>query len=254
MKTGELVATATEDGKTVRRLDLAPQETVLYFSPRGEILDAPGRWFELQRNWWRGGREQGGDANKTAAQESILAGANKNPSVKPVTRTVISPKPLKERWTVDLSEGWKLLFVPDTGADGLPLDFGKADTAILAKEDTAWTEQGFDDSAWSDGKIDVWVVPEEQKTRRCRMRRTFTVPAEWKDGEIDLYVKSFFANITMGKLAVWLDGKQVLNPDNGSRGGLFRRVTAEVEPGKSYVLSLEVFGEGAVRVATCGCR
>ena len=220
VKTGKPVETTSEDGKTVRKLDLAPQETVLYMSPRGEILDAPARWFELQRNWWRGGRTTTTGVNRTELP--------------------------KEHWTVDLSEGWKVRFVPDTAPDGTRIDFSQTDTPALAKEDVAWTASDFDDSAWTDGKVDVWITPEEQSTRRLRMRRTLTVPAEWKDAEIDLYVKSFFANIAQGRLAVWLDGQMILNPEPGSRDGLYRRITATIEPGKSYVLALEIFGEGTL--------
>ena len=220
LKTGQPVSTESKEGNTVRKLDFTPQETVAYYSPRGEILDAPARWFELQRNWWRGGRTSAAAVNQ--------------------------PEPPKERWTVDLSNDWKTRFVSDVGADGKPIDFGKADTVALAKEDVSWTGAGFDDSAWTTGKVDVWITPEEQQSRRLQMRRTLTVPNEWKDAEIDLYVKSFFANIAIGRLAVWLDGQLILNPEGGSRDGIYRRITADVQPGKSYVLALEMFGEGTV--------
>jgi len=170
-------------------------------TPRGELLDAPLRWFELQREWWKGGKGR----------------------LKP-----FEPLP-EDPWTRDLTNDRKIRYLPD--AEQAPDDFPQA---------------GFDDSTWTDGKVDVWTVPEEQPYKHALMRRQFTVPAEWNSGEIDLYIKSWNAGVGMGKLRVCLDGREILKPDNGSINGLSRRITAEVEPGKSYILAIEVFGEGMV--------
>ncbi|MGE9291014.1 MAG: hypothetical protein ACQKBT_08495, partial [Puniceicoccales bacterium] len=35
-------------------VELAPLQTRVFLTPRLEITKAPARWFELQRNWWRG--------------------------------------------------------------------------------------------------------------------------------------------------------------------------------------------------------
>ncbi len=102
VNTGQPLAMQTADGAVkISPLAFEPWETRVVLTPRQELASAPLRWFQLQRNWWRG---------TMAPAEPI--------------------KPLEQRLAIDLTEGWALKTL-DEQADAAPLADPKLD-------DSAW--------------------------------------------------------------------------------------------------------------------
>jgi hypothetical protein len=209
---GPAAMSAGADGlPAVHGLRLEPLETRMFVTPRGRITSAPAAWFALQRNWWRGAAE--------VAREEAPAMAGK-----PATAET------GEQASVDLTDGWRYQVLEEGGTE---------DASPLAAP-------ALDDAAWPVKRLDCWAVPEELPSRRVFFRKTFRVPKTWKQGEVELWQKSWFSWTVAGRARYWLDGREVTSGDG--RDGLIE--TAGLEPGSAHTLAVEVRGEGQV----CGVR
>lgn len=200
--------TAGADGlPAVRGIRLDPLETRIFVTPKGRLCDAPARWFELQRNWWRGAADvprAGGD--KTFGKDATAETG--------------------QQAALDLTDGWryKVLCEDDSG-----------DTVPLVAIDV-------DDVNWPVRRLDCWAVPEELPSHRVLFRRTVVVPKFWRCGSVELWLKSWFAWTVAGKARYWVDGVEVTAGDG--RDGLILPVAWEA--GSAHTLAVEVHGEGQV--------
>jgi hypothetical protein len=203
----EMALGAQDDLVAVRGLKLEPLETRIFVTPRGQIADAAGAWFALQRNWWRGAAD--------VAREKA-----------PVTSGCPATEETGEQASVDLTAGWRYRVLDEGDA---------SDAAALAAP-------ALDDASWPARRLDCWAVPEELPSRHVFFRQSFRVPAAWRDGAIELWQKAWFSWTVAGKARYWLDGHEVTSGDG--RDGLI--VTSGLKPGSTHTLAVEVRGEGQV--------
>ncbi|MHB9026529.1 MAG: type 1 glutamine amidotransferase family protein [Armatimonadota bacterium] len=135
---------------------------------------------------------------------------------------------VKPKFALDLTGDWATR----------PLD--EKDTA----DKTALAAPGIDDAAWVHRRLCVWAVPEEVSSRHVFARKRFTVPAGWKDGEIELWMQGWQNGIPTARLRVWLDGEEIKPfASLGPRiPGL--PLTAKLPPGSAHLLALEVTAQG----------
>ncbi len=103
-----------------------------------------------------------------------------------------------------------------------------------------------DDSAWPVRRLDCWAVPEEISSRHVLFRKTFQVPAQWHDGDVELWLRAWCGGAVVGKARYWLDGKEITRGD-GAEGLV---VSSGWATGSKHLLTVEVRGEGQV----CGVR
>lgn len=106
------------------------------------------------------------------------------------------PAPL-QRWAKELTPDWKFQ----------PLDAAQNAAPMLAAQ--------FDDSNWTARPLGIWNVKEVGKGRGI-FRKTFTVPSEWKEGLVSLWMTSWNLPPFVEKGRVWLDGKEVKPFNNGA--------------------------------------
>ncbi len=131
------------------------------------------------------------------------------------------------RFALDLADRWAMKPLEEKD---------KADIAPMAAP-------GFDDSSWKMVRFGNWLVPDELPTRRAFFRRKFSVPAHWKDGEIDLRIMSWHREAVRGRLRVWLDGAEIQSGGSSVNG---LPLAGKVLPGKTHLLAVEMAGEGQV--------
>ncbi len=140
-----------------------------------------------------------------------------------------SPKqlpPPPHRWARELTTDWKFQTL-DKAADATPL---------LAAD--------FDDSAWSTRDLGIWNVKSEGGGKGHGVfRKKFTVPADWTNGPVSLWLTSWANQSFTGKGRVWLDGREVKPLDtNGYVGNPVPALT----PGSTHTLAVEVRSDGVL--------
>lgn len=137
-------------------------------------------------------------------------------------------KPLpgpSHRFSRDLTYGWKFRTL-STAADAAPM---------LAA--------GFDDRTWASRSIGIWDVKDADGVGHGVFRRHFTVPAEWTDGRVSVWLTSWFSTSFVDAGRVWLDGREVkpLNNDSYIAQGL-----PSLAPGTSHTLAVAVQSAGVL--------
>jgi len=185
------------DGKLT---DLAfdPLQTRLFLTPRNQIALAPLRWFELQRNWWRG-------------------------TTPPPDKELPAPP---HKFSLDLGADWA--FRPLTeGEDG-----------------TAFSGTDVDDASWEKMPLSVWSLPDKTEIKRAILRKSFTVPATWSEGDIDLWIQSWQQSTFIDKGRVWLDGKLIRDWNSAGLAGV--NPDGVLKAGTSHVLAVEIEGKDAL--------
>jgi len=132
---------------------------------------------------------------------------------------------------------------------GLDLDPGWAFHPVAEGEDAdKMLAATYDDSAWERRQLDIWTLPDHHDVKHGIFRKTFTVPAGWAHGRVEIWMKSFFSNTFMTKGRVFLDGKPLVDwtpdgvPGNDGSGML----TA----GSRHTLAVEITSTHALS----GCR
>ncbi len=180
------------------KVELPPEETFLYLTPRNHIADAPLDWFNLQRSWWRG----------TEAPPA----------------TPLPPAP--HLFSSDLSKDWS--FKP----------LGEDDQA------TAFIAADVDDSSWEKADMGVWTFPDKKDVNHAVLRRKFTIPEAWKNGEPSLWLVSWLGPTFADKGRIWLDGKLIL--DQGSEGLLDFKPEGGFKPGSEHTIAVEIEAKGSL--------
>lgn len=131
------------------------------------------------------------------------------------------------RFALNLNEQWRMKPLDDEDA---------ADHAALAAP-------ALDDGGWEEARLGPWLAPEDLPTHRAFFRKRFTVPAQWNNGEVDLWFKSWIHEAIWGRARVWLDGKEILASGRQIVG---QDLTADLKAGTAHLLAVEVMSEGEV--------
>lgn len=132
----------------------------------------------------------------------------------------------------DLTDDWA--FQPITDA--------KADVTAMTKAD-------FDDSQWPRMRIGIWNFPDHLKVRRAVFRKTFTVPAEWTNGRVDLWYQSWTYMTFYDRGRVFVDGELVKDFSvDGVRGD---DLGGKLQPGTTHTIAVEIDGKGVIN-GSCG--
>jgi len=146
---------------------------------------------------------------------------------KPVEREL---GPLAPKLGLDLNPDWA--FHPVAAGDD-------ADKMLAAT---------YDDGAWERRQFDIWTLPDHRGVNHGIYRKTFTVPAGWAHGRVEIWMKSFFSTTFMDKGRIFLDGKPLVDwttdgmPGNAAGGAL----TA----GSRHTLAVEITSAHTL----AGCR
>ena len=101
----------------------------------------------------------------------------------------------------------------------------------------------FDDKDWASRSIGLWDVKEEGGAGHAIFRRTFTVPQEWNNGRVSMWVTSWFDTPFLDKGRIWLDGKEVKSLGDSS---YVAEGMASLSPGSTHVMAIEVQSGGVV--------
>lgn len=128
--------------------------------------------------------------------------------------------------TLPLTADWKIKPLPDDAP---------ADQSALAAPD-------LDDRAWEKADLGNWLVPEERPSHRALFRRRFTVPADWRDGQTKLWIKSWVHEAVRGRLRAWLDGQPIADGNSVTAYD----ATATLQPRSTHLLAVEFKSEGQV--------
>lgn len=130
----------------------------------------------------------------------------------------------KARFSSDLSAGWSFK----------PLEEGESVTPLLGA--------GVDDSGWERMDLGTWGLPGQPSAKRALLRKTFTVPAHWTNGEASLWLQSWNSKTFVERGRVWLDGEPVTGM--GGNGLVDANPGGVLKPGTSHTLAVEVEGRG----------
>jgi hypothetical protein len=135
--------------------------------------------------------------------------------------------PYDARFALNLDEDWRSKPLDDTDtADHTPL------AAVT-----------LDDATWPTARFGSWLVPEDRASHRLLLRKRFTVPAKWNDGDIALWMKSWQGNAVRGQARIWLDGAELVPPTSQVTA---LNVTDKLKPGSQHLLAIEIWGGGQV--------
>ena len=138
----------------------------------------------------------------------------------PGTKQLPAPS---QRFARNLSENWKFQPV-ETATDVAPM---------LAA--------AYDDKAWKTREMGVWDTKE--LGNRALFRKTFTVPSEWKNGKVSLWMTSWFSSSFIGQGRVFLDGREVKGMNDASYLAIGLPALA---PGTTHTLAVEAQNAGDV--------
>ena len=108
-------------------------------------------------------------------------------------------------------------------------------------DQSALAAPGVDDSKWEKSDLGNWLVPDERPSHRAFFRKQFTAPADWRDGEIKLWIKSWVHEAVRGRLRAWLDGQQIAEGNSVTAFDL-----SELKPRSTHLLAVEIKSQGQV--------
>ena len=125
----------------------------------------------------------------------------------------------------DLSADWKFQTL-DASADA---------TSLLAN--------GVNDSSWASRTLGIWDVKEEGGKGHAVFRKTFTVPAEWANGLVSIWVTSWNMASFIGEGRVWLDGVEVKPMSNSA---YIAEDLTSLKAGSTHSIAIEVQTAGVL--------
>jgi hypothetical protein len=126
----------------------------------------------------------------------------------------------------ELTAGWRFKSLDDT-ADATPL------LAAVVAVDSTWPVQ----------LLGIWNSKETGGRGHGVFRKTFSVPAEWTDGRVSLWMTSWSSSSFVEKGRVWLDGQEV-KPLNS--GAYIAEGLPALQAGSSHTLAVEVQSSGVL--------
>jgi hypothetical protein len=139
-------------------------------------------------------------------------------------RPKVLPGP-SHRFSYDLSQDWKFKTLPA----------GSNATSMLAAK--------FDDTDWPSRELGIWDVKDAGGTGHGVFRKTFTVPAQWGEGLVSIWMLSWDGSSFVENGRVWLDGKEV-KPMNNT--GYIAIGLSTLQPGSTHTVAVEVESAGVL--------
>ncbi len=127
---------------------------------------------------------------------------------------------------MDLSQGWA---------------FKALEENDNAKE---YIQPDADVSDWSQADMGIWSLGEHKGVKRALLRKTFTVPADWKSGEATFWLQSQTEPTFLDRARVWMDGKLVV--DWKERGINNLNPDGALKPGSRHTVAVEIEGKGSL--------
>jgi hypothetical protein len=115
----------------------------------------------------------------------------------PDVKTVAAPAQSEPRFARNLTQDWKFQLLR-TGSDASRL-----------------VSASVDDKSWTSRNLGMWNTKETGGNGHGIFRRTFTIPANWSNGRVSLWMTSWWNTAFVERGRVWLDGQEVkgLNGD-----------------------------------------
>ena len=107
-----------------------------------------------------------------------------------------------------------------------------------------------DDRAWPRMPLRVWGLSDHPDVKHALLRRRFTVPANWTNGRIALWLQSFFNTTFLDRGRVFLDGELIRDWSADALQGV---EPPSLRPGSSHVLAVEIQGESQLRGSRGAC-
>ena len=145
-------------------------------------------------------------------------------ATKPVSATPLPLPP--HRFSVDLNADWAF---KSLGED--------EDGAAFASSDV-------DASKWEKIAMGIWSLPNRKEIKHAIMRKSFTVPKEWGEGDARLSLKSWVGATFIDQGRIWLDGKIISDwrPD----GVINVNPDGVLKPGSTHSLAVEIKSKGSL--------
>lgn len=135
------------------------------------------------------------------------------------------------RFSVDIANDWS--FKPLSATD---------DGSSLATAE-------MDDSSWEKINLGVWSLPNRRDIKHAILRKTFTVPESWGDGDITISLQSWFKAAFVDQGRIWLDGKLI---SDWSPNGISNvNPDGVLKAGSKHVIAVEIKAVGSL-AGTCG--
>ena len=100
-----------------------------------------------------------------------------------------------------------------------------------------------DDQDWPSRELGIWDVKDAGGTGHGVFRKTFTVPAQWNDGLVSIWMTSWESNGFVERGRVLLDGKEVKPMSNA---GYISIANPLLKAGSEHTLSVEVDSHGVL--------
>ena len=148
--------------------------------------------------------------------------------VKPPQKHLPTPAE-QQRYSVDLTGGWAY----------------KNTIALTDEQAAELAQPGVDDSKWERRQLDLWLTPGDMSLKRHLLRRKFTVPAHWTDGQIELCADLPGLQFCY-ETRTFLDGKALFNGRKQVDGPYFDTPPGTLKPGSTYVLALDNQGKSSL--------
>ncbi len=130
----------------------------------------------------------------------------------------------QQRNTVDLTEGWASKTPPNASDD---------DAAALL------TSPEVSDAAWERRSLGMWLYPGDKSLKRLVLRRKFSIPAHWNNGQIGLCADVPYAQF-FHQTRMYLDGKPLMEGRKSNDGPYFDTLGGDLKAGSTHLLALDV--------------
>jgi hypothetical protein len=114
----------------------------------------------------------------------------------------------------------------------------------MAEKQEPDTLANFDDSKWPRVELGAWNThPSRKDVHHAELRRAFTVPADWSNGTVRLWIATAGYPSFSDEGRVFMDGK-ALNGWGAESGVSGSDVGGALTPGSSHTLTVEARGKG----------
>lgn len=108
----------------------------------------------------------------------------------------------------------------------------------------------YNDSQWKTINLGIWT-PEFKNIKEGILRKTFTVPENWKKGKIELWFTSNWFPTFIDAGRIFIDGKMVKDWSSGGiRGDTLENI---LKPGTTHTIAVEIKGKGVLEGTTGDC-
>ncbi|MGE9289393.1 MAG: hypothetical protein ACQKBT_00295, partial [Puniceicoccales bacterium] len=117
--------------------------------------------------------------------------------------------------------------------------------ALTGGEDIlALTGNDVDDSDWPRIDMGIWSFGEQEGVSHALLRKTFTVPEDWVEGEPTFWLQSRTEPTFIDRARMWLNGELVLDWRKNGINNL--NPGNQLQPGTTHTVTLEIEGVGSV--------